>query len=266
MIATVSGPTALCWSVLMAGMQDAAPAPAPVATHSVLDYIQSGGVIGVVLIGLSVAALTLIIVCFFKLRMSSWAPPSVVAGLGTLLRDHDVEGAKRYCADPLHECFITGVIGIALHRCARSTFGFLELRSALEEAGQVETDRQHKPLDFIAIIAALGPMLGLLGTVFGLIGAFGNLAQLEGAARSKELAGHMSLALVNTAEGLMVAIPCTAFYAYFKRRVDRLASDAAMLIEELAVPLEGKGAAPAAPARVAKPAPRPAAGAGAGAS
>lgn len=235
------------WLVLAAMPQDAAPAA---VSRSLLDYIRAGGVIGYVLIGLSVAALTLVIVCFIRVRLAAWAPPEVIAALGRTLRDHDIEGAKRVCADPNNESFVASVVGAALHRCSRSVFGFLELRTALEEAGQVETDRQYRPLEFIALIAALGPMLGLLGTVIGLIGAFGSLAELEGAARSKELAGFMSLALVNTAQGLAVAIPCTAFYAYFKRRVDRLATDASLLIEEIAMPLEGKQAGE-------KPAPRP---------
>lgn len=214
------------------------PPAAPART--VLDFIADGGPMGVVLIGLSVTAVALVIACVAKLRRSVWAPPDVLTNLGRLIREHDVEGARRYCADPVNACFTTAVVGTALARCSRSAFGFLELRTALEEAGQVETDRQYRAIDFIALIAALGPMLGLLGTVFALIGAFSSLAAMEGAARSQALAGHMSLALVNTAEGLAVAIPCTAFYAYFKRRADRLANDVGYLIEEIAMPLEGR--------------------------
>lgn len=254
--------THLPLSPLLALAQDQAAAS---ATKSLFDYIRAGGVMGYILLALSFAAVTLMIVCVIRLRLANWAPPTVVEGLGRLLRDHDIPGAQKFCADPANECFTTAVVGTALARCSRSVFGFLELRAALEEAGQVETDRQHKPLDFVALVAALGPMLGLLGTVIGLIGAFGSLAELEGAARSKELAGFMALALVNTAQGLAVAIPCTAFYAAYKRRVDRLATDAARLVEDLAMPLEGKQAGPKpAPARpgqrpVAPPAtPRPA--------
>lgn len=243
--------------------QDGTAEAAPLAGKSLLDYIKAGGFLGWVLIGLSVAAVTLVILSFIKQRRDAWAPREVVDALSRYLRDHDIDGARKYCADPNAECFITRVIGSALGRCSRSAFGFLELRSAVEEAGRVEADRQYRLNDGLQLIAALGPMLGLLGTVIGLIGAFGSLADFEGAARSKQLAGFMSLALVNTAEGLAVAIPCTAFYFYFKRRVDRLATEVGEIAETIVQPLEQKqgGDKPAprpAPRPAVAPAPRPA--------
>lgn len=248
--------------------QEGTTEAAPIAGKNLLDYIRAGGFLGWILIGLSVAAVTLVILSFIKQRRDAWAPRDVVEALGKYLRDHDIEGARKYCADPNAECFITRVIGSALGRCSRSAFGFLELRSAIEEAGQVEADRQYRLNDGLQLIAALGPMLGLLGTVVGLIGAFGSLADFEGAARSKQLAGFMSLALVNTAEGLAVAIPCTAFYFYFKRRVDRLATEVGEVAEILVMPLEQRqgdkptqrpaAARPTGPVAVSRPAPQPA--------
>ncbi|CAG1009501.1 hypothetical protein PHYC_03710 [Phycisphaerales bacterium] len=234
--------------------QNVTPEQAAQSGRSLLEYIRQGGFLGYVLIALSVAAVTLVILSLIKVRKDAWAPLDVVQALTKYLREHDVEGAKAYCADPNNECFVTRVIGNALARCGRSAFGFLELRSALEESGQIEADRQYRVNDGLQLIAALGPMLGLLGTVIGLIGAFSSLADLEGAARSKALAGFMSLALVNTAEGLAVAIPCTAFYFLFKRRIDRLATEVGGIVEGIAIPLEQRqGGEKPAP----KPAPRP---------
>ncbi|MFA6047117.1 MAG: MotA/TolQ/ExbB proton channel family protein, partial [Phycisphaerales bacterium] len=254
------------------GFQDttAAPAPAPHG-RTLLEYIQSGGFLSYVLIALSITAVALVIINVIKNRMEAWAPPASVELLGRMLRDGDIESVKRYCASPENDNFVANVIGNAILRCSRSSLGFLELRSALEEAGGQEVERRYRSLESIALIAALGPMLGLLGTVIGLIGAFGTLSQVEGAARSKELADFMSLALVNTAEGLAVAIPCTAFYSIFRRRVDRLALEAGLIIEGLTTPLEQRlGAAPAPraaapgaqdrPAPVLRPAPAPVVG------
>jgi biopolymer transport protein ExbB len=125
------------------------------------------------------------------------------------------------------------VFGQALERCATSPFGALELRAAIEDAAQPEVDRLHRLNDGLGIIAAIGPMLGLLGTVFGMIGAFHTIGGLEGAARSSELAKYMSLALVNTAEGLIVAIPCTVLFAVFRRRINALVAEAGEIIERL---------------------------------
>lgn len=228
-------------------------------TRSLLEYIKSGGFLGAVLIGLSVVALALTILHFVQVRMSRLAPPFAVGSLEKYFREHNIDEAVRFCRAEEHDSFITRVVGAALTRVSRSTFGMLELRTALEEAGGKELDRLHRTTDGVGLIAAIGPMLGLLGTVFGMIGAFGSIGELEGAARSKALAGFMSLALVNTAEGLAVAIPCTVLFAIFKRRIDGLVAEVAEIIDDLAGLLEQRGEAPkAAPGRpVARPSPVP---------
>ncbi len=245
-----------------AGTLAQAVTPATDGGRTLLDYIRAGGPLGYLLIGLSVASFALIILQFIRLRPDAWAPRDVVDALTRMVREQDLDGVRRYCDDPANQCFITGVIGRALARCGQSAFGFLELRGAIEESGQIEADRRYRANDGLQLLAAIGPMLGLLGTVIGLIGAFGSLADLEGATRSRELARFMSLALVNTAQGLAVAIPCSAFYFFFKRRIDRLATDAGTIIERIVLPLEGRagGEKPASKAAPARPAPAPARG------
>jgi len=111
-------------------------------------------------------------------------------------------------------------------------------------------------------------MLGLLGTVIGMIGAFNAIGSLQGAARSTELAKFMSLALVNTAQGLVVAVPCTVAFALFRQRIDRMVTDVAAdvlepLSDDLAAGLsmaarpgaQAPRATPAAAGAPARPAP-----------
>ncbi len=246
--------------------QIVAPAGGTTGELTVLDYIRSGGIIGYVLIVLSFVALGLIIAHGIMLRRSRLIPEDAVVRLEGALKQGDINGAIGVCREPLHESFVTRLVGSALLRCMRSPFGTLELRSAVEESGQREVDRLYRSVDSIGILAAVGPMLGLLGTVFGMIGAFASIGQLEGAARSQQLATYMSIALVTTAEGLLVAIPCTVAFAIFRRRIDTLAVETATLVESLVAPLEsssggaesrpvGKVGAPArspAPAREAR--------------
>jgi biopolymer transport protein ExbB len=106
--------------------------------------------------------------------------------------------------------------------------GALEARASIEDAAQVETMRLHRLNNGLGVLAAVGPMLGLLGTVIGMIGAFNAIGSLQGAARSTELARFMSLALVNTAQGLVVAVPATVAFALFRQRIDRLVTDVAV--------------------------------------
>lgn len=216
--------------------QDASPKTLP--SKSLLDYIHDGGTVSYILVLVSFVAVTLVIRNILIFRRSKQAPPHVFQRLSDLLKSGDTEGATALCLAPENASFLTRVFGSALQRCARSPFGFLELRSALEESGQREADRLHRYNDSIGIIAAVGPMLGLLGTVIGMIGAFRSIGQLEGASRSTELASFMSIALICTAEGLIIAIPCTILFSVFRRHVDHLISEIAEQIETLTRTLE----------------------------
>lgn len=213
------------------------------ARRSLWEYLQAGGPIGYLLILLSFLAVGLLIAHFLKVRPQALAPVDIVAELEGFLARGDTAGAIEYCRRDENHCFVTNTFAAALTRCARSTFGMLELRTALEEAGAKELDRLIRTTDGIAIIAAIGPMMGLLGTTIGMIGAFASIGSLEGAARSNELSNFMSLALVTTAQGLIVAIPCTVLYTILRRRVERLAMDVGDTIEELAAVLTGNAKA-----------------------
>jgi biopolymer transport protein ExbB len=215
--------------LLLLGQADAAAA----AQHSLLGYLKDGGPVGAVIVLLSVLAVGLMIANMIILRKERLAPPDVVDRLREMFRENDIETAQAYCKAEENQCFLTRMFAASLRRCERSAFGFLELRSALEEAGQREIDRLQRITDGIALLAGLGPMMGLLGTVIGMIGAFRTLGALEGAQRSQELATWMSVALVTTAEGLVLAIPCTIAYSFFRRRIDRLVGEVSDIAEEL---------------------------------
>lgn len=225
-------------------------ADAGLESRSLLEYIHAGGLVGYLILIVSIIAVALTITHLLQAQRNRMAPPEIVEALTRMVRSNDVRGAMELCATPDKRCFLTGLFGSALQRCARSPFGFLEIRSALEEAGQREMERMLKPVEGLAIIAAVGPMMGLLGTVFGMIGAFASIGGLKGAERSQQLADFMSLALVTTAEGLMVAIPATIAYSMFRRRLDRLASDVAVIADDLAGVLESGGGGARAAAQV----------------
>ena len=88
-------------------------------------------------------------------------------------------------------------------------------------------------LEYLGFIAATAPMLGLLGTVTGMIAAFNEIAATEGAATPSQLAGGISEALVTTCLGLMVAIPVMFFVAFFRNRIDSYVAEAETVVEKL---------------------------------
>lgn len=222
--------------------------------RSLLDFIADGGTVGFVIIGLSFAAVVFIIAQLVRLRKAQLVPPEQATRLDELLRGNDIPGAVMYCSAEGNESFLTRVVGAALLRCSRSPFGFLELRTVLEEAGSQEVQRLHRQTDPIRVIAGVAPMLGLLGTTVGMVGAFDTLRAGEGVARPDQLAGDISVALITTVLGLIVAIPCTAVDAWLRNRIESLSSHAAGVIDQLASRVES---GPGAPARGAGQAARP---------
>lgn len=221
---------------------DAAAAEAgAAASKTIFDHIESGGSIGYLIIILSFIAMALAIAHVITVRESRLAPAEQIEDLDKLLRAGDVSGAIRYCQSEEHDSFLTRVLGSALARCAKSPFGFLELKAAVEEAGQIQIDRLHRSTDGIGLISSIAPMLGLLGTVVGMVGAFETIGAVSGPVKPSQLAGYIAVALITTVLGLIVAIPCTAAYSFFRNRIDRLAEEIGEVIEELALHLEQSG-------------------------
>ncbi|GAB4383630.1 MAG: MotA/TolQ/ExbB proton channel family protein [Phycisphaerales bacterium] len=211
-------------------------------SRSLLEYIAQGGWIGMIIILLSFVAVVMIVAQIVRVRRQALAPPEAIETLDRYLRQGDVDSAIAYCEDADNDSFLTRVMGAAMLRCSRSPFGFLELKAALEETGQLQVARLYRLTDGINLIASIAPMLGLLGTVVGMVGAFDAIQAAEGPVRPDALAGSISQALITTVLGLIVAIPCTAAYTYLRTRIDTLADEVGDVIEELAAHLESTGA------------------------
>lgn len=225
--------------LVQATMMQVGGADAPAAgaaeseAASLLDYILDAGFVSYLLILCSIVAVALVIRNILVLRRSVVVKPDVVRQLESLLVAGNVREAERFCQQPENSCFVTRVFGQALVRCSRSPFGLMEVRAGAEEAGSAEVESMHRLNDGVGIIAAVAPMLGLLGTVIGMIGAFQTIGSLTGSARSNSLAMFMSMALVNTAEGLVIAIPCTVAFALFRRRIESLTTTLTDIIERM---------------------------------
>jgi len=216
-------------------------APDADAGMSMLEFIQAGGSIGYVIILLSLLALALAVVHLIRIRSSSLAPEGVVADLRDLLSARRVDEAIAYCEREDTQCFLTNVMRAGLLRYRRSPFGALELKAALEEAGQEQVSRLTRSTDGLALVASIAPMLGLLGTVVGINGAFATISSAQGFSRPDQLAGDISLALVTTIMGLVLAIPATSAVTYFRNKIERLAADIAVVVDELAIYVETPG-------------------------
>jgi biopolymer transport protein ExbB len=193
-------------------------------TTDLWHFVKAGGYVMYPLGALSVVALMLIIVYFFTLRRGAIVTGRYMTTADALLRKGDYYGLLA----------VSNRHGEVVARIMRRTLDFLmkNPRATLAEAREIaETEgvRQAAGLNqqivYLADIGTIAPMLGLFGTVLGMIKSFSVVAADVNAAKPTLLASGVAEALVATATGLLVGIPAMAAYAFFRGRVQGLISD-----------------------------------------
>ena len=166
----------------------------------------------------SIVALTLIIERLSSLRTARVAPPRLLDEVVSVTRAH-LPGA-----DVVNKLADNSILGTVLASGLRTVIadprlGEAVLRSSFESAGRAAVHRMERYLNTLGTIASAAPLLGLLGTVIGMIEIFGSQAP-TGGSNPALLAHGISVALYNTAFGLMIAIPSLMFYRYFRGQID----------------------------------------------
>ena len=214
-------------------------APAQASGKTMIEYIQSGGIVGFVIIGLSFVAVALVVVHLVQCRRSQLMPPALAEAISRAVRENDIQGAIAICRNEGANSFLGSVVGSALHRCSRSPLGFFEIRTAVEEAAQREVDRLTRVTEWIGLIAALGPMLGLLGTVLGMLEMFSTIAGQNTAVTPALLADGLWQALYTTVWGLLIAIPALAAGQGFALWAERYLEGVQALLNRCQLALDG---------------------------
>lgn len=177
------------------------------------ELIRQGGLTMVPLFLFSLAAVALIIRNYVVLREDKLLRPDLAHQLRHHLASHHLDDARGLCeSDP---CLLTEVIGAGMERIRGDEIPVASVREAMEEAGTEQLLNHMKPISHLSTIGTVSPMLGLLGTVSGMIKAFQHISE-GGMGRPEVLAGDIGEALVTTATGLIIAIPAMLFYFYFK--------------------------------------------------
>lgn len=184
-----------------------------------LDLLKPGGIIMFPLLLCSVLALAIIIERFWTLRVSRLAPKSMVQDLWAAIRKKELNARK------IKELKETAPLGRVLAAgLVNAKHGREIMKESIQEEASHVVHEMERFLTALGTIAVITPLLGLLGTVIGMIKVFAQL-QLEGAGNAAALAGGISEALITTAAGMTVAIPALIFHRYFLRRVDEIVVD-----------------------------------------
>ncbi len=222
----------LWWACLVGSTAFAAETGSEAASGahsmSLLDFIKAGHTVGHVIILLSIASFALVIDGFIRIKQDKLMPPGLSAQLEQLSRQgkfNDILMLARG-SDSVLGRIVAGGLG-------RGELGLPAIREALQEHGTREVTRLNQRIGYIGLAATLAPMLGLLGTVTGMIRSFNVLGSSKGAARPDELAMGIAEALVTTCEGLIVALPLALLHSYLRDRVTRMGQELSAFCERL---------------------------------
>jgi len=200
---------------------------------------------------LSVVGVALIIQAFIKTRATVLMPPIATDHMRDLITRRRFQELLEFTnSDP---SFVARSLAPALRRAP----DFERMKEAMETAIGEQTAEQFRRIEYLNIIGNLGPLLGLLGTVLGMINAFAVVQNKAGQASVPDLAGGISKALCHTFLGLTLAIPCLAAFGVLRTMVDRLTIAGSLVAEDLLLML--KPAADATPRPAGnRPTPAPA--------
>ena len=232
---------------------------AQTAEHAPQGFFQilfSGGPIGVaimlVLIALSLTAAYLVFENLMSIRRSEIAPDGLSDEVRLLVSSGRIGQAIERCRTS--NSYLAWVMQYGLNE---ADGGWTEIEKAMEDASAEQAARLFRKIEYLAVLGNIAPMVGLLGTVVGLLIAFKEVADSEGNAGAAQLAEGIYQALVTTVVGLIIAIPSLGAFAIFRNRVDQFVAEASYAALHGLSPLK-RGRASDPPRGVPTPPPPPA--------
>jgi biopolymer transport protein ExbB len=220
------------WVVLFATLgtaspllaQEATPSLVPQHSQTVLETLVNAGPVIIPLFLLSIFFVALVVVYFLTIRRGAVVSSGYMATADALLRKRDYLGLL--AVSNRHGEAIARVVQKMLDFTTKNPHAdFQHVREIAETEGTRVAASLNNRVIYLADIGMIAPLLGLLGTVFGIIHSFGALGADVGSARYVALSRGISEALVNTAAGLAIGIPAMIFYAFFRGRAQKLISE-----------------------------------------
>jgi biopolymer transport protein ExbB len=202
----------------------------PIPTKNLLQVLRDGGPM---MIPIGICSFLLLVFVFERavsLRRGRVIPGPFVNRFLTQLREREIDRDTAWDLCEENRSPISQVFAAGVKKWGRPS---VEIEQALIDAGERVATGLRKYLRLFNCICTISPMLGLIGTVFGMISSFNSIANSDAMGRPDKLASGISEALLTTAAGLCVAIPSMVTYLYFVSRVDQLIIDIDSLSQEL---------------------------------
>jgi biopolymer transport protein ExbB len=197
---------------------------------SLIDMWLAGGWAMWPLTMLSIGGLTLIVYNFKAVRPEPILNAAATVQIDEALAALDVEKAKTICQE--NPSPVTSIIEAGMNRVDVNNFDPEQVKEAIEESSSEELAGPFVLINYLSVVGSLSPMVGLLGTVSGMVKAF-NVIEAEGAGSAQALAGNISEALITTATGMIVGIPAMFFFFFFKNRYGKITSRIGRVVGDL---------------------------------
>lgn len=233
---------------------------APVKTKSYAWWIiESSGFIGLVILLLSIYFVATVSRLFFELRPNVVTPPEMLEQLDKLIEQRDFKSVFAVVKED--DSIFCRMLSTGI---AELPNGLAEARDVMERVAESIHVELEKKISIMAVLGTLGPMIGLLGTLKGMIASFSVIAMSDVQLKASEVAGGISEALLLTFEGVGLSVPAIFFFSLFRNRVSALTTNASLEADQYlrrfahAARVKPAGAAAAAPAGAAAAAPKPA--------
>lgn len=192
------------------------------------QILRDGGTVGWIIIALSVATLAVLIETSVAIRRDKICRPELIDEIEALLEEDEVQEALELCESEPN--FFTNMMASGF---ARVNAGYDDMKVAMENRGGIEVSMLQQKVGWILWLSNIGPLLGLFGTVVGMIAAFKTIKALGAAVTPTDLATGISAALVTTFDGLVVSMPAVTAYQYFRDKVTKIAIDFGGIAEDM---------------------------------
>lgn len=202
----------------------------PPPEKTLLDMLSAGGWAMVPLGILSVATVGFSVFNFISIRRSNFIDDSVIEDLDAAVSAMDIEKAHEICKN--NPSPVTNTFNFGLDQVRHDNFSTEAVEKAFDNASTKELSGAFIVVSYLSIIAAIAPMVGLLGTVSGMVKAFNSIAT-QGMGKPELLADNISEALITTASGMAIAIPAMFFFFFFRNRYGKIVAEVNLVLGRL---------------------------------
>ena len=203
-------------------------APVQGETYLAWMYRSLGPFYSIVFLALSFTLVALVVMNILLARREALMPSQLIESFDSLLNEKKYQEAYELAKN--NDSFLGQVLSAGM---ARLSAGYSQALQAMQEVGEEENMKLEQRLSYIALIGTISPMVGLLGTVQGMIASFSVIARSPTTPKPSELAAGISTALFTTLVGLFIAIPAIALYSILRNRIARLVLEVGTVSEGL---------------------------------